>query len=506
MKLSKKIWNLDKLSLIVKLSAPLILGCFLSCNQNYTNSVETTDSQMFSIQKAIWNDIIPDGVSTIKVINQNGQAIANAKILIGLEMNIPFQGNFFTTNSTGKVQIPKEWNKSTHVTVDATGYIRQTLLNLKPGNLTIKLNNAYLEQPAELNGKVTNLPVINGDKLVDFGLVMPTIKKADFLNFDLDQVLSPYTDILSVMGQKAPLPSNVSLPSQVENYIFNITLNKPVYRLMMPTAGAKQFYAARGRFLFKPVVDELNKGKPFYDLLNYFNILGGGVRNINITEQITSLDIPGNELEFKNSVTVKAADVQADEVLLVLTASESQGSLIPTDVKKATSNQDIALNAFTAEPNYVLSVIKKQDEFMSRKPGADRMTTSFLPFKKGEKQILLPLVQNPTISFVNNIFYIQQPKIVNPVTINPIALSAIISDLIETQDGDKILLSTKRRWEVLGLNWNEKLELPHWPLENMTKNKRLEINYIGSTTTSNVNLDDSIIKAATHVSHASTDF
>ena len=242
-------------------------------------SPDKNNTQNQDIVRFLWTESIT-GQAQIKVLNSFGEPIAKARVLIGQAENSPFRGNFLETDQAGTAIIPKEWKNPTSVTVDADGYIRQTLLNQKPGNITLKLNTRYLKQKAELKGQVTQLPVADGDKLIDFGLVMPALSKADILNFDLDQVISPYTDILTVAGQDAPLPSNVSLPKQKEKYFFNLTVEKPIYRIMAPTLGPKRFYAARGRFPFKPVVDELRAGKPFYELLNYFTLFGGGVRDI----------------------------------------------------------------------------------------------------------------------------------------------------------------------------------------------------------------------------------
>jgi len=59
---------------------------------------------------------------------------------------------------------------------------------------------------------------------------------------------------------------------------------------------------------------------------------------------------------------------------------------------------------------------------------------------------------------------------------------------------------------VMGLGWGTQIQLPAWPLANMTPNKKVEINFIGSTSSQPVDLDDSIIQSATHVSHSSVDF
>lgn len=470
------------------------------CSKDKTENLQTD-----VVDRVRWAAADPDAAAQIKVINAFGEPVANAQVLIGQAQGAPFKGNFLQTNAAGIVAIPKEWNSPAHVTVDAAGFVRQTLLNQKPGNMTLKLSSAYLAQRAELRGQVTQLPVQNGDKLIDFGLVMPALTRADILNFDLDQVISPYTDILSVAGQSSPLPSNVSLPTQKESYIFNLTISKPVYRLMVPTLGPKTFYAARGRFQFKKVVDKLRDRAPFYELLNDFSILGGGLREAQIVTGQTTLDIPGNELEFSSTVQVQSANSLSDEVLLMLAASDVAGTLIPTDVKKMAPNQNVSLTSMAGKPAYVVSVIKKQSEFMARTSGSDRLSASLSPYKAGEKQTLLPLVENPSIQTAGA-YVIQLPAAPATAGVNGIAVSATISDLYESQNGDAKILSANHRWEVLGLGWGTQIQLPAWPLANMTPTKKIEINFIGSTSSKPVDLDDSIIQSATHVSHSSVDF
>jgi hypothetical protein len=500
--MSIKIFNplLSKLIKIIFCSSLLGLTVTLSgCSPD-----KKEDPKSDSLVRALWSEATPEA-GQIKVVNQFGEPVVQAKILIGSAQNNPFRGNFIETDKAGKVQIPKEWTSPAHVTVDADGYIRQTLLNQKPGNMTLKLNTSYLAQKAELRGQVTNLPIVNMDKLIDFGLVMPALSRGDILNFDLDLVISPLTDVLSVAGQKADLPSNVSLPTQKENYIFNLTVSKPVYRLMVPTLGPKRFFAARGRFPFKAVVDELRDGKPFYELLNYFSILGGGIRDTTLVNPSTTLDIPGIELEFKNTVQVQSAQTNSDEVLMMLAASDVAGSMIPTDVKKTAPSQSITLNSMADKPTYIVSVIKKQSEFMTRTPGSDRMSASLMTYKLNEKQKLLPLVADPTIE-TTDAYLIHLPVAPNTEGINSIATSAVISDLVDSVNGTNKITSVNRRWEILGLGWSKDIQLPKWPLSQTPNRKRVEINFIGSVNKPPVNLDDSIIEAATHVSHASTDF
>ena len=488
---------------LANLSVLAVLACgltFTGCDKTKTDKPDEA-----SIARFLWTEKLTPAEAQIKVINQFGEPVQGAQILIGDAQGAPFRNNFFKTDSAGRALIPTEWIGPASVTVDAAGYIRQTLLNVAPGNLTLKMSNAFLAQRPEVRGQVTQMPVVNGDKLVDFALVMPAVSKADMLNFDIGQVISPYNDTLTAAGQTSDIPSNVSIPKQSESYFINVTLDKPIYRLKLPNLGAKKIVAIRGRFVFKTVADELRKGKRFDELINYFSILGGSTRETVLTAATTTLDIPGTDIEFKNTLAVNSPNTAADELMLVLATSEMNGAMIPTDVKRTTNGQATKLQSMVGKPAFVVSLLKKQSEFMSQDPGADRMSASLLPFTKGSVQPLLPLIANPTIAATEN-YVITLPEAPTTAGINGIAVSASISDLVETQDAGKTILIPNRRWDIIGLGWTQQISLPNWPLDDSTARKRVEVNYIGSTSAKITRLDNSLIENATHITHASTDF
>lgn len=491
---------------LVNLSATALL-CFgltlTGCSKDKSEKPESS-----SIARFLWSEKSATAEAQIKIINQYGEPVPSAQILIGDAQGSPFRNNFLTTDKTGSAIVPTEWTAPASVTVQASGYIRQTLLNVTPGNLVLKMSTAYLAQRAEVRGRATQLPITNGDKLIDFALVMPAIARADLLNLDLGQVISPYTDILSAAGQKSEVPSNTSIPKQTENFFINVTLDKPVYRLKIPTLGPKKIVTARGRFVFKTVASELNNGKPFHDMINHFSILGGSITETVLTDAVTNLDVSGNEMDFSKTLAVNSIATQGDEMLLVVAANEVSGLMIPTDVKRAVNGKVTNLQSLPEKPAFIVSVIKKQSEFMppTPTPGSDRMSASLRPYSAAEPaQKLLPLIGNPTIAGSDS-YTITMPKAPITAGINPIAVSAMISDLVATQDAGKTILIPNRKWEIIGLGWSQQISLPKWPLDNSTTRKRVEVNYIGSTTSQFTKLDDSLIESATHITHASADF
>ncbi len=471
---------------------------------------EKTHSQFINITEHIskissWQPLTTDeSVPTVQVLNQMNQPISNAKVLIGSAEGSPFKNNLFVTDKNGYIANAAAWTTTEHVTADANGYVRQTLLNQQPGQLILKLSPAYLATPATIGGQVTQLPVVDKDKFIDFGLVMSAMTRSDLLNFDLSNVISPISDIMKVASYTVPVPTNVSLPKQKESYIIGITIEKPEYRFFTPTMGTRRLFAAAGRFPFKTVVDELRAGKPFYDVINYFELHGGGIRDVTVSNPTVNMDIPANELNFTQPISIASPNMNADEVFIALSASEVSGYLIPTGLQKMTANTTTSLNALDNKPIFTVNVLKKQNEFMASTPGADRLSAALLPYKANAKPNMLPLVSDPTITSGNG-YVITMPAISAVSGIYQLAISAVISDIQISGPADQPVTNLVRKWEVLGTQWPAQIELPNWPMDTTTK-KRFEINYIGGLKLQNINLGNELIDAATHVTHASTDF
>lgn len=490
------------------LSLTLVSFLFFACSQDKSGYV-VKGLQSETVPQAIssWSALSKSERSAlIQVVNQFNEPIENAQILIGSATGNPFQDNFLATDKNGAVVVPSDWSTSEHVTVDAPGYIRQTLLSQAPGNITIKLNKAYLSIPAMITGEVTQLPVVNGDKNIDFGLVMSALTRADLLNFDLNLVLSPFNDVLTVAGQSAAVPSNISLPTQKESYIFNFTISKPKYRYYSPTTGDRRILAAAGKFPFKTVIDELRDGKPFYELINYFDLTGGGLRDVNVKSPSINLNIPGNELKFNSQVTITSPQLNADEVFITMAANEVSGYLIPTGIRKMDSKSSATLNTLAGKPIYTLSAIKKQGEFMTTASGADRLSAAFTPYKAGSAPILMPLINDPSISSANNAYKISLPSINKTKGVSGVAVTASISEITQIPDGSSTVTQLIRKWEIMGNDWPKDIQLPKWPLNSASGRKRFDVNFIGSTTKSSVVLGDELVNAATHLTHSSVEF
>lgn len=500
--------------LLVTAFVSIIAGfSFIGCAENNEQlSGAPYSSTDFKISRR-FNLITPQATPTIQVFNQANQAVANAQVLIGTAVGTPFKENLKVTDKNGFISLP-EWTERTHITVQAQGYIRQTLLNQQPGTFQIKLNPAYMTARPVLKGSVSGLPVKDGDKMMDFSLVIPTLAKGDLMNFDLNAIISPFDDSIDIIfGKKAELPSNVSLPTQKEkyNFLISLTLSKPEHSVYALNYGQKTFYAFSGKFPFKEVMEQLNDDKKFYEVLNSFQFTNGSMREVTVAGPSTALNIPSGEIKFDGAAAnVKAPAIQGDEVVMVFTVNDiSGGKLVPSDLKRLDANQTASLKTVAGKPVHIVGLLKKAADFdTATKDAANRSSASMVPYKAGMQASLLPLLPSgPTVANVGGAYKITVPQSANRTidsqAVNELAVTVAISNINTVQNGEVQVQILDRKWEVMGTGWPDVINLPLWPLEDSedtTAVKRsFEVNLIGSETSKQTDLGDDLVKAATHV-------
>lgn len=440
--------------------------------------------------------------ASLQALNAEGQPLADAQILIGLAQGTPFEGNYGITDENGEFQLPSDWTAPEMVTIDAPGYLRATYMALLPESRTFILKKKF-EAQKELKGKTSGHPVRHKDGYIDYSLVMSAMTRQDLLNFQLHKVLSPTDDVISIMGQEIRLPSNVSLPKQTENYFIGITIEKPAYSLAFSTGGVQRVFAARGRFLFKPVVDGFRDDAELFELINHFNITGGSIRDVNLVENITKLDIPVMDITFKDKKEFQAPALEKGEVLIVLPVADSQGYLIPTDIKRLTSKQKIKLAVWNEHPTYVAQVLKRASEFHASKPGMDRLSASLLPLDIETQPGLLPLISSPR---VHNQFVYQIPDMTSE-SIHPLVTYAVLSDVKTSKNSmGEIKKTPHQTWEVYAPHWVTEITLPNWEWSKVAPLTRFEVSLVGSINQESVHLGPELMEKATHVTRSSSDF
>ncbi len=438
-------------------------------------------------------------VPTLKFINDQGQPLVGAQVLIGLAEGA-FPGNFGKTDENGDFVAPADWTSADMMTVDAPGYLRATYFGLTPESKTIVLKKKFAAQ-VELKGVTSGHPVRHKDGFVDFSLVMSAMTRQDLLNFEIQKVVSPLNDTITVVGQDMPIPANVSLPKQTESYLIGITIDKPKYRLFFGDKGVQTVFAARGRFPFKAVVDGLREEKEVFELINYFSITGGSIRDVNLVEDSNALNIPVMDITFSEKKAFKAPKLSREQVMVALSVSDKGGFLIPTDVKRLGSEQATQMAVWNENPAFIAQVIKNKNEFDTAKPGVDRLSAILLPFDENVTSNYLPLIQNPTVQ--GNVFVIPEVQ----SEINKLATYGLISDLKVEKDSAGITRRTPSAvWEIYAPAWVTEIKLPEWKWEKAAAATRFEVSLVGSTSSGTIPLGPQIMKEATHVTRSSVDF
>jgi hypothetical protein len=433
------------------------------------------------------------------------QPLAGAKILIGQELNAPFSGNYLVADGSGHIEPPVGWADAQPVTIEVPGYVRATYFAQLPGDRVYRLrkkSNTNTTQ-FELKGLTKGHAIVERDGFVDFSLVIPAMTRNDFLSFNIDSVISPQSDTLTVLGQDSDVPSNIAFPKQKESYFLPVTIEKPSYRVYFSEGGVQRVFAARGRFPFKEVVDKIRNNVPFYELVNDFTIVGGGVKDLNLTTTSTQVDLSVKDLDFKTKVNVTAPAISGDETLLVVGVSHMAEYMIPTDVKVLKSGQKLGISNLDAKGS-IFSILKKTKDMESNDPGADRLSAVLIPAGAGAAPTFLPIMADPSLTRDGDMLL---PKM-NPIAgVNAVATYAVVSTVQQALQGTQKVKVNSSYWEMYAPNWLEVVNLPKWPEGNhVVGKKHWEVNLIGSLTVSHVDLGPAMINNATHVTHSSLDF
>ena len=449
-------------------------------------------------------DATPGIKTAITVADQDGKAIAGAKVLIGMGLNNPFQGNLVVTDANGAAALPAGWTTQQPVTVHADGYVRVTYFGQNPGGIAFKMKKLAQPPKYELTGTTTGHTIVDNDGFVDFGMTISALTRSDILAFDLSRVISFKADKINFAGGSYNIPSNFSIPKQKESYVVPVSIEKPTYRLFFGEKDTYRIFAAKARFPFKDVLEELQNNSEFYELVNYFTISGGVVRDVNITGDKTLLDLPIAELTFNGKTSFKTPALGANEVVVTVAVANLNDYMIPTDFKKMAANQTVSLSTNAASPTSVISVLKRADEFT--KEGSDHFSAVLLPATSGTMAPqYLPMIGLPQVS--GNIVKFQKPRTISGV--NALATVSIYSEVKDVPWGttDKRLSFVNRLWEVYSPSWVDQIELPVWPTGSPQPTKKMwEVSYVGSQLKQSTEMGQAVIDAATHVTHSSVSF
>lgn len=439
------------------------------------------------------------------IVDDLGHPVANANVLIGYELNKPFQNNFLKTNELGILDIPKEWQEPLPVTIDLQGYLRVTYLDQTPGGVYFRLKKKRDFPQNEIYGVTEGHDIKNYDDQMDFGLVVECMNKEDLLTFDINKVISPLSDVMSVVGFDLTVPGNISIPQQKESYVIPLTLSKPQYRIKTTDQGKKRLLGLRGRFPFKTMVDAVRGGKNYADMVNLFNLAGGVLQEVNVTQDRTQVNLNTKQMNFTAQSQIVAPTINQQEVFLAVGASENNGAWFPTDIKRLESKQQQKLNLLPNSDSFLIGLIKNKNEFNVTDANASRMSAVIAAIKPNMTFELLPLIENPKILSANE-FNISKPNRTTQ-NINETGTYAVISATSTLRsDIGEMQVVLAREWEIYTTQWIDHIKLPQLPNKEERSIRRLEVSFMGSTTTRDIEPGSTIIENATHVTRSAIDF
>jgi hypothetical protein len=403
------------------------------------------------------------GFSQIKVIDQFQLPVPQAQIMIGSELNQPFVGNFLQTDSSGLVARPSDWSAPASITIDAPGFIKQTIYavapdSATPGLLTISLRLKHHLAPVYISGQITDLPVVNKDKFVNFSLVTQSFNNHNLKNVSHRSFLSPYADPVRVLGKDFTIFSNASLPTQKETYGIPLTLEKPIYRLFETQKNDSELVTLSGLFPFKTVVDSLLAGKSFNDVINLFDIHS-------VNNYLTQMDRSQNNVNFSgvkhslfNSVQYRNISLSSDETSFVVPMNKKNNQYWPVTIKKLGSFESTEFNTLNNDLK-ILTIIRKTNE-LENKIAEENLSAVF--DRAESMSDYLPLFTGPILNNQNRTLEIKTFPV--PNSLNPTGQHIVLSKNYQTEYQSQIIMNQYPVWEIYTDKNPTLINLPRWPL------------------------------------------
>lgn len=460
---------------------------------------------------------------SIMIIDTQSRPVAQAQVLIGSAPEKPFKGNVLTTDQNGRIEIPQAWTQPLDVTISGPGVIATTFLQVKPSDQSLQINIAPEAKRLEIKGEATEFGRLRRDGKVDFALVIPALQRRDILGFDIGKIMSPEVDEIKVASKRFEVPSNLTLPDQRESYILPIRFNKPDYRMYVPHSGFYRMAATHGQFDLEDVIDDIRRGKSLYDVINYFEFIGAGHLNIDITGDVNKQDIPVNQVSFDSSARVQAPSYSSNHVMVSLTMVDEQGFLYPADVKKVDSGKNQALKYPSANKDdvYFLSALTPDTQpALGEDEEEDTFSFRQLKHKRNlqlsQLSIVLHRINQPTPNFIpllaepiiqDNQMTLFPPAI--PKDVEALGTYLVLYEVENVKAGNFDTEKKTRVWDIYSAQWLDELTLPEVSFSPQAgKNYRWEVLYLGrDMLTSNrslMQLGDHL-NEITHVSRTSKD-
>ncbi len=207
-----------------------------------------------------------NGTLEVQVLHAGtGAPFVGAFVMAGDAPGSPYSGNWGVTSAAGEISFTDAALLGpVTVTAGAAGHRYLTMVQVNASQLVLALEPiSSLSFTSEVGDYVSGIDVNNGtfnfgDGNVDVAFVLRAMSLEDMMSFDMENMFGP-EEIVEILGQPFPVPSNVFIPSQYETFI---QIVKDHYYLYLPP-GDVTLAALSGRM---PLA-ELVAGGEIVDLL-----------------------------------------------------------------------------------------------------------------------------------------------------------------------------------------------------------------------------------------------
>ncbi|MCK6600157.1 MAG: hypothetical protein L6Q37_17470, partial [Bdellovibrionaceae bacterium] len=354
----------------MKIKSFILIYCLLltiiSCQKSEHENKIPIEDQVQTFEKS----------DKISITNDLGEAINNAQLL--LEVN---EKSIWTNASTtGEIIVPKEWVSNARITIKAPNYMTLTLNDQLPSLKKISLKKVPSLPTLNLSGTVSGFDIKDKDGYIDFALITESFTKNTLTQLDFNKIISPLTENISVAGYSIPLPQNIYLPKQKESYFITLVLQKLNFIVNFSDYGQKKLSALSGRFPFKKVLSEVQNKKPYYELVNLFEMKSTSEVSFDFNSINLSKDIQLNKVNSPEKKLITAPNYNSDQVMIALNCLKTDSSIAPLDIKKVNSGETVELKSQAGNNLLFAGIIKNKADFESSNENMERISVVILPW------------------------------------------------------------------------------------------------------------------------------
>ena len=407
-----------------------------------------------------------------QVLDLKGTPISQAQIFIQ-ELNLTTQ-----TDSRGQFNWPDGARFPLTLHINAANTLPTTFAQVKGVYAQYVLAPAPTTRTV-LSGITSGYENLSVDGWIDFSVILPGFFRRQIFDFDPTAIVSPLKDRITVLGQEAKVPSNISLPKQTENYVFPVTINKLNFRLLYREENQPPLIATAGRFPFQQVVDRLRNNAEFADIIYLFQMKSMGHADVLSPTQNFNINI--NEQKFDKLWTLPPTDVSSDSQHIAIALAQHQDGYYLTDVKMVTSKQPTKLTTLTNSPARLAMHLLRSKE------------SSEIKGSKGFWQLSMALQAESQTTTPNFLGLLEKPQVqgqqvflnppTRPASVNAMGM-AVHFWLVQSETvGSETFENTTLWWQFYSDEWLNSLMIPSQVFVGLPVGSklRLEVTYLAGS-------------------------